>query len=112
MTTPSEGIRSLIDGKFLQPYIWGALDKINQSVISLEVQNEELRRRNKDLVTIANWRAEETPGDPPPVIQDAIDREGVRLLTATNNHFKDCGTWYGDECDCSVRFIGMEESDV
>ena len=24
-------------------------------------------------------------------------------------HFDECGTWYDEECDCSVRFIGMEE---
>ena len=110
MNTPSEEIKSLTDGKFRPPYIWGALDKINQSVISLEVQNEELRQRNEDLVTIVNWRAEEESGDPPPFIQSAFDRENVRLLTETPEHFKDCETWYGGECDCSVRFIGMEES--
>ncbi len=107
--TPSERIRSLTDGKFKSPYIWGALNEINQSVISLEVQNEELRQHNDDLVTIANWRAEEMAGDPPLFIQSAFDREGVRLLTETNDHFNDCETWYDDECDCSVRFIGMEE---
>ena len=62
-----------------------------------------------DQEIIDEWNELEIPGDPPPLIQSAFDREGVRVLTETIEHFKDCETWYGGECDCSVRFIGMEE---
>jgi len=24
-------------------------------------------------------------------------------------HFDDCGIWYDEDCDCPVRWIGMEE---
>ncbi len=62
-----------------------------------------------DQEIIDKWLERAIPGDPPPFIQGAFDRENVRLLTDTLDHFKDCETWYGGECDCSLRFIGMEE---
>jgi hypothetical protein len=78
--TPSERIRSLVDGEFKPPYIWGALTRINEYVISLEIQNEELRQRNEDLVAIVNWRSQAIAGDPPPFVQRAFDRETMRQL--------------------------------
>ncbi len=72
---------------------------------------EELAEQEEqtDQEIIDEWRERETSGDPPPFVQSAFDRECARLLTQTIEHFKDCGTYYGDECDCSVRFIGMED---
>ena len=72
-------------------------------------EEQALQEEQTDQEIIDEWREREIPGDPLPVIQGAFDRENVRLLTDTLDHFKDCETWYGGECDCSFRFIGMEE---
>ncbi len=118
--TPSERISSLVDGQFKPPFIWNALTNINQSVISLECQNEDLIEANaslaeqinmsNDLETIRMWEFLGTAGDPPPFVQSAFDREGARLLTQDSDHYKDCETWYGGECDCAMRLVGMEKS--
>ena len=90
--TPSERIQSLVDGQFKPPFIWEALARINQSVISLECQNEDLIAANaslaeqinmsNDLETIRVWKFLGSPGDPPPYVQGAFDRETVRQLDA------------------------------
>jgi len=60
-------------------------------VISYEIQIEELTETNRGQVDQANeaddlrimliWRSMEISGDPPPFVQAAFDRAGVRQLT-------------------------------
>ena len=47
---PSLKIRSLVIRCIRPPLIWDKLDKINDEVIALEVQNEELRQTNEHLL--------------------------------------------------------------
>mgnify|MGYP001601078775 FL=1 len=37
-------------------------------------------QREQDQTAIALWKSKQIPGDPPPDIQRAFDREGARLL--------------------------------
>ena len=54
---PSKKIKELVAGAFKPPFIWGALMRINQEVIALEVQNEELVKKNQQLVDQINGKA-------------------------------------------------------
>ena len=94
MKTASDRIRNLIDGELKPPYLWNALGEIRGSVISLEVQIEDLTEANGDLVGLWNmddgravdmavirtWEAAGSPGDPPEFVQNAFDRETVRIV--------------------------------
>ncbi len=94
MKTASDRIKDLIDGELKPPYLWNALAEIRQTVISLEIQIEDLEEINRDLVdqvtvgdgssidlaVIRTWEAAGSPGDPPEFIQNAFDREQVRQL--------------------------------
>ena len=94
MKAASDRIKELIDGEFKPPYLWSALEEIRGSVISLEVQIEDLTEANGDLVGLWNmddgravdmavirtWEAAGSPGDPPEFIQNAFDREQIRQL--------------------------------
>ncbi len=51
---PSLKIRRLVIRCIRPPLIWDMLDKINDEVIALEVQNEDLRQANYDLVQRMN----------------------------------------------------------
>ena len=90
MKVPSDRIKSLIEHQIRPPAVWQYLGEINQSIIALEIENEGLQEANQGLVAAANQSL-------PAVVHDI-------------EHFKDCETWYGGTCDCSVRFIGMEEA--
>lgn len=61
MNAPSERIKSLVNHRIMQPAVWNFLTDINQSVISLEVQNEELRQQNEELVALINDEVDELP---------------------------------------------------
>ena len=41
--------------------------------------------RAQDQTAIALWKSKQIPGDPPPDIQRAFDREGARLLEEKSN---------------------------
>lgn len=94
MKPVSYRLKNLIAGKFKPPYLWKTLSEIRLSVLSLEIQIEDLMIANSDLIdqvtvgdgrsidlaVIRTWKAAGSPGDPPKFVQNAFDREQVRQL--------------------------------
>ncbi len=72
----------------------------------MSLLNEWLDLHGETPMTRAEIDAELAKGR-----RNARLREQGLPLDDEIEHFDDCESWYGQDCDCSVRWIGMEEDD-